>query len=204
MKNFCLAFLSVALVSALLDAPAVCASVVTSGPVSFDTGTPTPTLSFSAPIILTITANGSIGGLVFDDWVTSDGNRTFANASPNSQTVAYTLNGTAGTSPIYGFIDNLNATAGAITANDGYLELSTSFPVTVGQTLIFQVGSYTFGSNAQFNPNLPTVFNGDVFLAATDGSALSALTPVPEPSIWAMLGVGIIGFSVALHRRLAM
>ena len=178
------------------------AAVTTSG--NFQTGTPVPTLAFTNPFTLTITASGNASYLVFDEWVTSDGSQTSATASTN-QTLSYQINGgttqSIGVSLLY---DNLSRTVGAATANDGILSFGGSIAVTAGQTLTFLPSSATFASGGTaFNPP-PSAFTGNAFLIDGSGTAYSALGSVgavPEPSTWALLGIGAVGTGVVARRR---
>ena len=90
---------------------------------------------------------------------------------------------------------------GGISANDGYLTFG-AFPVSGGMPFKILAGTYTFGSNASFNPTLTgRNFTGDVFLIQTTGVRLSDnVSLVPEPSA-ALLGA--LGSLALLRRRRA-
>ena len=182
------------------------ASILTTG--NFQTGTPTPTLSLSTPVTLAITASDNVSGLVFDEWVTNDGTQNTAFTSPRPQTLSYQIDGGAVQTVGVGYlVDNLAGTVGDVTANDGYLVLNGFLFVTAGQTLTFLPGSLTFGSGgAAFNPP-PVVFNGNAYVDNMTGNALSGPASVnvaPEPSAWALLGVGVGALGLSLRRRRAV
>lgn len=181
-------------------APASHASITTSG--SYQTGTPTPTLNITTRFSLTITTTGNFAFLVLDEWVTSDHTGDFASCF-GTQSLLYQIDGSAAQSIVVrGLTDNLTATVGAITPNDGYLTFGNSVAVTAGQTVTFLLSSLTFSSGGNTFNTPPAVFNGNVFLFSNNEVAVSALTSVvPEPSTWAMLSLGTVGVCVVVLRQ---
>ena len=198
-------FAALAVAAACTLPVAAHAAVTTSGGASFDSGLPTPRLTITAPISFTVTTNDfNLSYFVLDEWVTSNGSEHQVNVSPSSQTFAYTLNGVAMTTAIGNFSDNLGRTFGSITANDGFFFLSGQPTINVGDKIVIQPATYNFTSNTAFNPNIPTTFTGNAYLAGTDGIAETGLVSVgavPEPSTWAMMGVGVAGLGVVTLRR---
>lgn len=192
--------LALALVATLGLAQVAPAAVVTSGAASFDTGTPTPTLSITAPLIFTITRSGTVSDLVFDEWVTNDGNQTYVDTI-SIQTLSYSLDGNSGTVSVNRLFDNLSRTQSTITPNDGYIFVD-DINVVAGQTLTILPGTFTFGYDPTFNPGLPTYFSGNVFLVNENGNLLSGLTAAaaPEPSTWMLLGLGASAAILASRR----
>ena len=187
----------------VLAAPAARASIVTIG--NFETGTPTPTFTIGTPITISITASGSFAYLGLDEWVTNDGNENYDPPSPADQTISYRINGgpvlTLGVDYL---IDNFSATYDSATPNDGFLVFSTAVAVTATQTVTILPGSLTFGSAGTIFNAPPAVFNGNVYLANSSFYTLSPLASanqVPEPSTWALLGVGAGVLGVALRER---
>lgn len=187
-----------ALATVLAAAPLGRAAIVLSG--NLNTGTPTPTLTITADIVFTITKGSSIGQfLVFDEWTAADTSPTNVFDSPNLQALSVVNNGTGGTVNISVLTDNRRSAFGNISANDGHLILSL-FATTVGTSFVVKEGTFTFSSNAAFNPLLQNRnFTGDAYLADNQGSRLSDnVSLVPEPSA-ALLGA--LGVLALLRRR---
>ena len=170
------------------------AAVITSG--DFADGAPTPTLNITAPITFTITTNGTVQRLIFDEWVTDDGTATTLTvATPTA--LSYQINGGATQfTTVVGLVDNQHIPSGALSANDGYLSF---FPisVTAGQTLTILAATITFNADPAFNQPLSSLA-GDTRLTNGSGTALSAPVSVPEPSV-AFLGA--LGFLAILRRQ---
>lgn len=155
-----------------------------------------------APIAFLITKAGSVQGIVFDEWVTSDGTKStlvFA-----KDTIAYyNING-GSTQQLtfdiinrFALVDNLAGIAKSISANDGFIEIPVSSAVVIGN--IFTLLPSTLVLPAQtvsnFNPAAAQIVTEKVFLAGQSGEALSGLTSaVPEPSaaLLSLLGAGLL------------
>lgn len=169
------------------------AAVTTSG--DFSDGSPTPTLNITAPITFTITTNGTVQRLIFDEWVTDDGTATTLTvATPTA--LSYHINGGATQfTTVVGLTDNQHTPSGALSANDGYLSF---FPisVTAGQTLTILAATIAFNADAAFNQP-PFMLGGDARLTNGSGTAISAPVSIPEPSVTILGGLGF----VALLRR---
>jgi len=180
--------------SALWGSATGIAAITTSG--DFADGAPTPTLIITAPITFTITTNGTVQRLIFDEWVTDDGTATTLTvATPTA--LSYQINGGATQfTTVVGLTDNQHTSSGALSANDGYLSF---FPisVTAGQTLTILAATIPFNADSAFNQP-PSSFAGDARLTNGSGTALSAPVSVPEPSV---VFLGALGFLALLRRR---
>lgn len=173
------------------------AAIVLSG--DFNDGIPTPTLTFTEDIVLTITTDSNAGSLVFDEWAITDGSQTSVVDSPE-QLIAYELNGSDATVDLTGLFDHLNFTSNDITPNDGLLDFSlfSGIAVTSGDIVTITAGSYTFTSSPDFNPALGDItFTGDIFLIDFGGNRISEIVAVPEPSALLLCTIG----SIAMLRR---
>ncbi len=176
-------------------------AIVLSG--NFNTGTPTPTLTITQDITFNISVGGFPRILVFDEWTTSDGSQSFVFPTVGQQ-FAYSLNGAPANNsfsmPDAGLGDNLTSDARAITTKDGRLFFN-SFLANVGDTVVVSAGSYTFGSDPQFNPLLSTtdsIFTGETFLTDISGNRLTDnVSLVPESSALALTALA----SLSLLRR---
>lgn len=170
------------------------AAITTSG--DFADGSPTPTLNITAPITFTITTNGTVQRLIFDEWVTDDGTATTLTvATPTA--LSYQINGGATQfTTVVGLLDNQHTPSGALSANDGYLSF---FPisVTAGQTLTILAATIPFSADAAFNQP-PSSLAGDARLTNGSGTAISAPVSAPEPS---SAFLGVLGFLAFLRRR---
>lgn len=181
--------------ASLLIAPAARAIISFSGPITTTGGDIEITESFD----VTITTGGSIQVVVLDDWVTSDGSNSGLTVSPSS--LSYRINGGAVQSvSIDSVWDNLGNPNNDVAPNDGYFLLTFPLPVLLNDVITFEVQSWSTGSNIDWNPEAIQAFNGNAFVADSGGNALSALTPVPEPSAYAALA-GIVALGLAVCRR---
>lgn len=168
----------------------------------FQTGSPTPTLTFTNDISFEITASGTATFLVFDEWVVSDGTLHAVSfpTSPSVQNIDYTLNGgSLASAQAFQLYDNNASVFGDITDSDGVIVFSSLlFDVTTGDTLTISAATYTFTFNPDFNSAIPSVFQGNVFIADDFGNQISSLTPVPEPAGAAM--IGLLSFIIVMLR----
>lgn len=159
--------------------------------ISGDQTAGTGSLTINQDINFTVTAGGSSTILfIFDEIVTSDGNRDLVTFSG----LEYSVNG--GTkAPLVNWTDNLaSVPAGAITANDGYIYASSLANISVGQTVTLHAGTGTMTGSAVGNFNPWTSGDYDMFITDISGNALSNV--VPEPSVLALVGVfgaGVVG-----------
>lgn len=171
------------------------AAIVLSG--NFQTGTPTPTLEITEDIEFEITNSSIVAFLIFDQWTISDGVGVAVQDNP-TQSVFYSLNGNPDASDVIGNLtDNFTSTAGAVTPGDGLLRFNSGIAVTSGDTLTIRAGTYTFESNADFNPLLNDyTFTGDVFLINSSATQISNIVSVPEPSSVGLLAVGMAALLV--------
>lgn len=188
---------------AALVAPSLHADILTSG--NFQTGTPTPTLNVSAAFTSNVTATGGISSLALDEWVINDGTgNSDAGGNTSLRTWSYQIdNGAIQTFLVSGLIDNSVTVRGALTPNDGELYFNAGIGVSAGQTITFFPTTLTFSAvSPLFNPP-PARFVGEVFGINSNGQRLTANAQVPEPSIWAMLGVGAAGAGFLVSRRRA-
>ena len=158
-------------------------------------------IEFTQDINFFITVAGTLNVLVFDEWVTSDGTETpIYVLSPNG--LSYSLNGgsPAMTSGI-SFYDNLGASAGNITPNDGYLY--TAGPaLVIGDVFTIKAAIYTIPAGSpppEFNLQAGQTFTGNMFLTNNYGSTLNGA--VPEPSAALLGAIGALG--LLRRRRLA-
>jgi hypothetical protein len=87
---------------------------------------PTPSVAGSIfitnDITFTITTAGSVRGIIFDEWVTSDGSASAIGGSSISPiSLSYTLNsGPVVSVPLQGFLDNNALIVYQVTHNDGF------------------------------------------------------------------------------------
>jgi hypothetical protein len=167
------------------------------------TGTPTPTLSIEGEIRIEIIASGNAALLVFDEWVVSDMIYDRIQSDPILY-LEYELNGGGVESAeVYALIDNMAYDYGSMTGNDGALMLA-EFNVTAGDVLVIRAGqSFTFAMadphfTYSFNSEIPASFSGGFYLTTKEGTLLSNVVTIPEPSS-AMLGA--LGALALLRRR---
>ena len=147
-------------------------------------------------VTFTITTSGTARVFLLDEWVTSDGSRTFASYSP---ALLLSINGAAPVS--FGtaiFVDNFAGVIGQITANDGYFYTANDIPVAVGDTMTLKVGTFSVAATSGFNPQATRTFIGNMFVTDVNGVKLSNTVGVPEPAAAALL---LVGASAGLLRR---
>ncbi len=180
--------------AALLSLSQARGAVIVSGDVA---GGSAFSVEFTQSVTFTITSGSSVAGIAFDEWVTSDGHRTGTNLIPSG--VAYTLNGGSVQYTSNTLLwDNQATPSGDLSANDGWVNV-LGIAVNPGDTLIIQAQTInTSHSGALFNSEIAGAFSGDMYLIDVSGNALTALTPVPEPST-ALLG--LLAGGLLLRRR---
>ena len=129
-------------------------------------------LVISGDITFPVTTGGSIGAVIFDEWVTSDGSNTGLPVSGNLQ---YTFNGTPGSASNVGVTDNVAFNLNAVTANDGFVSFN-AINAGVGNVFVLKSGTYVIpaaSTAGQFNPQANQTFAGKVFLSTFGGTRLS-------------------------------
>ncbi len=188
--------LALALVFLSLSA-AASAQIIVSGTINQVAGQ--GTLNITSPITFEVTSTGLLYGIVFDNWVTSDGTTTTVALDSG---LSYRINGgsvqtLAGTNTFY---DNGNSN-GDLTVNDGFIVFATT-SVTAGDTFSLLSGSYITTGNGSFNTQAIQTFTGDLFLLSNNNTALSGhVSAVPEPSTYAALaGLAALGLTMAVRR----
>ena len=154
------------------------------------------------PVTFTVTANGRLGLIVFEDFFSSNASGNGTNVG--SSTLTASVNG--GAAFALNTITNngiFASTAGLLDPNDLFINIATAseFIVSVGQSITIQ-GTTTFsGTLPSFNANFAQV--GQLADESAGVTALSAQTSlgaaVPEPSALALVGLGLLG--VAVSRR---
>jgi RNA polymerase subunit RPABC4/transcription elongation factor Spt4 len=153
-------------------------------------------LQITQPISFPITQSEDAWILVFQNWVTSDGTSRFANLAPD---LAFSLNENANT--VTGIIsDNLAFSTFDMAPNDGYLILDGGVSVVSGDTLTLSAGTYTISAVGDFNPQTTQSFTGNMFVADVNGSRISEIVAVPEPSAYAAV-LGVVSLALLLRRR---
>lgn len=158
------------------------------------------TINIGRPITFDVTSTGNLYGIVFDNWVTTDGSTT--SVALNSG-LSYRINGGSlqTLSGANTFYDNGNSN-GDLTVDDGLIVFAT-IPVTAGDTFSLVAGSYTTSGNGSFNSQAIQTFTGDLFLLSSNNTAMSGLvSAVPEPSTYAALaGFAALGLTMVVRRR---
>jgi hypothetical protein len=156
-------------------------------------------IEITEDITFTISATGNFWILVFDEWVTSDGNLTQSSQTP--VILAYSLNGIDFTMSDIQFVDNFSFSVSDISANDGYLATATDpVAVTIGDTFVIKAGSWAMAADPQLNPGIIGTFNGSAFLANDSGDRISNVVRVPEPSSTLLLALGACGLAARRRR----
>lgn len=108
----------------LAATPAARAYITTSGGLSFNTGTPTPTLTITSPITLKITGTGFATSLIIRGWVTGDGTQNQVTTNPSGQMLSFSLGNYSGGVPGVSLIDNLDSANPQRHRQQRHLELS--------------------------------------------------------------------------------
>lgn len=156
------------------------------------TTTAAGSLTIKRDIAFPVTRTGVLQIIVFDNWVTSDGNRTSLILSGS---IRYTKNGTPGSftqgnsptdSPNLLF-DNLTYDAGSITPDDGYIQLQTqAIGVAADDVFVLKSGTYVLPADSgagQFNRQANQTFAGKVFLTNSNGVRASSSVQLAVPSV---------------------
>ena len=157
-------------------------------------------LTLNAPVtymITTATASGNAPLFDFQGVGNLFGN---GNSPAVSGTVTFTINGAAAqtfATLASGF------TGGSQAASDAYI--FGSLPgVAVGNTVVLTAGTLTTTANFASAPPASGSYPTDITNGGgTRLDAVNGASVVPEPSTWALLGVGVVGLSLTLRRRAA-
>ena len=165
---------------------------------AFSGGNGTPlTLTLNAPISYTVTRAGATLNAPYFDFQ-GVGN-VFSSRYNLGGTITFTIN--AGAAQGFGTLAS-GFSAGSEAATDAYLY--GSMPgVAVGNTVTLNAGTLTTTGNFAGAP--PAGGSFQTFLFDGNGNKLDAVNgvagPVPEPSTWALLGVGAGALGFDLRRR---
>lgn len=125
-------------------------------------------------------------GIIFDEWVISDGVQW---GVPVSTALVHLLNGALGMAA-FKLFDNFAVNIADITANDGYFYGNVS-AFAAEDVFVLKAGTYSLAAESSFNPQATQTFTGDMFLTDATGVRISDNVPVPEPATAALLAVGL-------------
>lgn len=156
-----------------------------------------------------IILSSTMGYIVLDEWVTSDGTLTGMRFNPklDAPTLTYQVNGgPVRTTPILfgGLYDNYAGTLGPLTPNDGAVGANDVLPVSAGDVLTLkrQTWILPMGSYPDANPQAAQTFRGTAFLMTAFGEVLSAPVTVPESANTAFFtGIALLAGALHLRRR---
>lgn len=163
----------------------------------------TGVLEITEDIIFNVTVSGSFLSVVFDEYVTSDGNFTAVLLSPS--VIGYSLNGISGTTSAATFVDNNEQISGDISANDALFYASdgfdqaTAIQLAANDEFIIKAGTWSIAADADLNPAIVKNFNGQVFITNSLGERISDVTYVPEPSSAILASLG--GLALLARRK---
>ncbi len=157
---------------------------------SFSGGNNTPfVLTLSAPVQYVINAAPTSSGPFF--LFQSVGNVLGAQTGATG-TISYSINAGPAVSIL---TENSGVSAGAIAPSDLYI-FGAASTLTIGSVVTLSAGTLTTTSNVASAPPASGSFN--TFIVDGNGVQISAAgITVPEPTTWAMLGVGftaLLGF----------
>ncbi|MDP0498510.1 MAG: PEP-CTERM sorting domain-containing protein [Verrucomicrobiota bacterium JB022] len=167
------------------------------------------TLEFTNDLTFTISTDGTVDYIAFDEWSAS---YTTQRLAYSSGSISYQINdGPVLSAGAYYLYDSVYSDWNDLSAYDGILAIDSIF-VSVGDTLTFFATSIEFDPEPEFNPAGIGEFTGDVFLASMFASRMSGNisangapepTPVvPEPSTYAALaGLATLGFAFWRRRK---
>lgn len=169
------------------------ASITISGDPTYGTGV----FSIDQDITFNITANSTADMLVFKSFVPSVDEWTMSALTGDFR---FELNGSSFTREAGNLNDN-GYSGNDIALNDGFVWWRAPFSVSAGDTLTIKADSFSmaFGT-IEFNPGAIRSFSGNLIIVNQAGTQISNV--VPEPSAFALLGLGTVGL-VARRRRSA-
>mgnify|MGYP000014664951 CR=1 FL=1 len=163
-------------------------------------------ISITQDITYTVTVGGVFTGLVLDEWLTYDGSQQtsgLVDSNRNSYSVEISINGMINQLVNgWSFVENHGLAAfNDLTINDGYFAASTMRPtLMVGDTITIRASTWDVDSISGFNQASVGTFSGDTFLISSNGTRLTNIVAVPEPSASLLLGLGALGL-VARRKR---
>lgn len=150
---------------------------------SFDTAN-AASVEIEQSITLSATSTANVIGLVFDEWVVSDGGTSVVDMN----NLSYNINGASSVTSNTQLVDNYDFNISDLSPNDGYFYFD-KIAVASGDSITFsnQIVSNT-GTSTAMNTDLNGLsFNGNVFLIDENGDAISPLAAVPEPATAGLL-----------------
>lgn len=156
-----------------------------------------------------IILSSTMGYIVLDEWVTSDGTLTGLRFNPkvDAPNLVYQLNGgPVLTTPIlFGALyDNNASIRGPLTPNDGAVGANDVLFVASGDVLTLKPQTWVLpmGSYPDANPQAAQTFRGTAFLMTAFGEVLSAPVTVPESANTAFFtGIALLAGALHLRRR---
>jgi hypothetical protein len=165
---------------------------------TFSGGLGTPLrLTLNAPVTYAVTTAGAASNAPF--FVFQGVGNVFGGTPSVSGTVTFSING--GAAQTFNILGS-GGSGNSLAATDAFLY--GSLPgLAVGNVVVLTAGTLTTSSNFVSAP--PAGGSFPTFIIDGSGNKLDAVNgvagPVPEPSTWALLGVGTGLLGVTLHRR---
>lgn len=153
-------------------------------------------LTLNAPVTYLITTASADSRLYFD--LQGAGN-FFTGAVAVTGSITYSINN--GTPVTISSFEN-SFGYGALDGTDFLLvNFTATSPVAVGDTVRLTAGMLTTTSNGSGAPPASRAYQ--TFVADGNGTRLDALNgvAVPEPSTWALVGIGVAGLGLTMRRR---